>query len=117
MLRDKLSYVAGIIDGEGCFYVAYSTNKDGYTQRQAQIIVTNTSVSLMEWLKANFDGTISLSNHSNPKHKQSYRWILTGKKAISLAEEIRPLLIVKNNEVDKLYKMRAQFLACAPLSN
>jgi len=101
--REDMSYLAGLVDGEGCFYLANSRNGHGIYHRQPRIIVSNTNKDVMDWLKDNFGGYVTTTYKKNPKHKTMYQWIVVGQRALMLANWLKPLLIIKPNEVDKLF--------------
>jgi len=101
--REDMSYLAGIIDGEGCFYLARHKNGHGFVHPDPRIIVSNTNYDLVVWLKDTFGGYITKQAPKNTKHKMKYQWIVSGQKALMLANWLQPLLIVKPNEVKKLY--------------
>ncbi len=101
--REDMSYLAGLIDGEGCFYLAHHKNGHGFIHEDPRIIVSNTNKDIMLWLKDNFGGYTTTQKPTNPKHKMKYQWIIAGQKALMLANWLEPLLIIKRNEVKKLW--------------
>jgi len=102
--REDMSYLAGIIDGEGCFYLAKRKQRGNHSAyKTPRIVVANTNIDLMNWLKENFGGYVTEHTPDNPKWSKSYQWTIAGNKALMLANWIKPLLIVKQSEVDKLF--------------
>jgi len=101
--REDMSYLAGIIDGEGCFYLANCKNGHGYYHTSPRIIVTNTNYDIMIWLKENYGGHITTRLSKDPNHKTMYQWIIENQKALMLANWIYPLLIIKKDQVKKLW--------------
>jgi len=101
--REDMSYLAGLVDGEGCFYLAHSKNSKGYIHKQPRLIVCNTNYDIMLWLKDTFGGYITTRKHKNPKWKTIYQWIITDNKALMLANWLEPLLIIKKDQVKKLW--------------
>lgn len=80
-----IPYTAGIIDGEG--HVKAYPNSNG--KLYPRIVVVQNDRRLLEWLKEQFGGCIS-------KHgERAGRWQLSGKKAVQLAKDCLPYLIVK----------------------
>lgn len=102
--RDNLSYLAGLFDGEGCFYSCRSKNGQGRLYHHPQMIISNNNKEVMDWLQTNYGGYVYARQYHNKSWKTTYQWSIDGKKAIALAERIRPLLIIKKDEVDKLHK-------------
>lgn len=81
-------YLAAIIDGEGT--ITLTKDKEF---RYPVIAVSSTTIEIMNYLKSHFGGVISKKNNSNPKMKQAYCWKIERRKAITLLEEICPLLL------------------------
>jgi hypothetical protein len=92
---DKLSYLAGIIDGEGHFYKSRSGNH--YYPR---IVVEQKEKALIDWLKNNYGGNVTFQHR--PNGNEIYRWVLQSKQAIELANKIKHLLIVKKSQVYRI---------------
>uniref|UniRef100_A0A6M3JR62 Putative homing endonuclease n=1 Tax=viral metagenome TaxID=1070528 RepID=A0A6M3JR62_9ZZZZ len=101
--REDMSYLAGLVDGEGCFYLATVTSGKGFKSYQPRIIVTNTNKDVMDWLKDTFGGYITSNKPRDIMHKKAYQWTITGNRALMLANWLEPLLIIKRKEVAKLY--------------
>ena len=88
-----LTYLAGLIDGEGCFSIVKSR-----TAFVPRILIVNTNKQLMVWLKRMFGGDVSctvVKNH--PKWKPRYQWRLANRKALDLAYAICDKLIIKRD--------------------
>lgn len=89
--RDKLMYLAGIMDGEG--------NMGVYPERSGihrlEFTVNNTSEELIDWLKENFGGKKTMSKRKN-NNKDIFKWYIRGKREIyTLAKQLQPHLIIK----------------------
>lgn len=95
--KEKLIYLAGIIDGEGHFYLP-NIKPGGRVKSYPTpcIVVTNTNLELIEWIKTNFNGYYTKTGKST---KQCYQWRIYNSKARSLAIELQPYLIVKKEQV------------------
>lgn len=103
--RDKLIYLAGIIDGEGCFWRGQCKNGQGRKFMQSRILITNTNKDIMQWLVENFGGRIQAHNSKRIKHptwQEYFVWALTSSKAEALALEVKPYLIIKKEKVYKV---------------
>lgn len=98
---DKLSYLAGILDGEGHIAVEQFTVRleNGRTKKKRRfvLVVKMTSENLIDWLHENFGGLKSFHRSKNPRWKDQWRWRLSGGKARALYERVQPLLKIKNN--------------------
>lgn len=84
------AYVAGFIDGEGCFILSHSIT----------LKVSHTHFRTLKHLQSLFGGTIREHNHISHK-KQAWTWGLNGKDAIDCILAIRPFLIEKRSQADK----------------
>jgi hypothetical protein len=102
--KEEMSYLAGIVDGEGCFYLAQHKQRGNrLAYNTPRIVVSNTNKDLMNWLKDNFGGYIFQQKKRKEHWKTGYQWVVEGNKALMLANWLEPLLIVKRDEVKKLY--------------
>lgn len=99
---ERLIYLAGIIDGEGHFYRARCSNGRKEVYYQSRIVISNTSLALMQWLSVEFSGYVRVEKRNNPNRKTAYRWQLQGKKAEELAGAVYPYLIVKREQVKRV---------------
>ena len=108
------AYLAGLIDGEGYIGITRHRNKTG--QRQAfhlsQLKISNNCREILEELKAEFRGSISL-NSNRPRHIQSLRenwqYMVTAKQCVKLLELIRPFLRIKRPQADLAIEFGKRF--------
>ena len=97
--KEKLIYLAGIIDGEGCIGRVCTTSKkrmkeDRKISYSSRCEVSNTSKSLIDWLYENFGGyKYPVKREGN--RKLQYRWKLRKKEIKKIVPKIIPYLIVK----------------------
>jgi hypothetical protein len=92
--KGAIHYLAGIIDGEGCFNIGKC--RTSYIPR---ILVVNTNKKLIKWLKRNFGGDINYSTVKNKINwKGRYTWRICHKKALKLADRIYNYLQVKDKQ-------------------
>lgn len=86
-----LHYLAGIIDGEGCFNIGRC--RASYVPR---ILIVNTNYRLCKWLVDRFGGNVQRSVVKNRTNwKPRYFWRLSHRKALDLAREVANLLHLK----------------------
>ncbi len=100
---DKLSYLAGIIDGEGCFTAYWDKQGERGKQRdglRTRITVANTNYDLMVWLKKNYGGFIyTRKKMNNPNWKIGHQWILgINRESGELIDSLIPILIAKKEQ-------------------
>lgn len=102
--REKLIYLAGIADGEGCFANYNVKNGRGKRYPRPMIIIVNTDRKMIYWIKKNFGGYIQLyptGSDTRRECKPLYRWSIGNSKAVALAKELQPFLIVKREQVKR----------------
>jgi hypothetical protein len=107
------SYLAGIIDGEGCIscFKAWIVQRNKknlqrpaneqrfYWQYQFTVTITNTDLSLMKWLVVTFGGSYRGTYATTEKHKGRYEWSPKGQghhKKILLG--ILPYILMKRKQ-------------------
>ena len=101
-MRDKLIFLAGIIDGEGHFYKPLCTSGHNSKYKQPRIVVTNTNKDLINWIVDNFGGYVYKMKIKSIKHKQAYQWVIDGNRAVMVASWVQPFLIVKKEQVKRV---------------
>ena len=92
---DKLGWIAGILDGEGCISLCHFTGRDSYFI--PQVTVTNTSEFMIDTF-ANLVGLGKVNTYKskNPNHSKIWRWSL--RDAVGICEfliQIFPYLVAK----------------------
>ena len=104
----KISYLAGLLDGDG--YVGIVNNKRKDRSPTPRIAIYNTSLSLMKWLIINFGGQYRLrKDQTNAKvdkyirKRPQYKWeIERVLDILRILNAITPYLIVKNSEAKEV---------------
>lgn len=99
--KEKLAYLAGIIDGEGNIDIAKGPihNRMKSPSYSLRLAVGNTDEKLLLWLKDNFGGSI-YKQLQRPNRKPSWTWTLTNKKAFQLLLEIKDLSVIKQEQIN-----------------
>lgn len=99
-------YLAGIVDGEGCFSLHKYVHKEtGNWQYSFRLVVANTDLRLMKWLISHAGGRYRLGYPGTPKHKARYYWAPSGKnnhEKVVLA--ILPYLVIKRQQAEVFLK-------------
>ena len=91
MPRDNISYLAGLVDADGCFSIGRCRNS--FVPR---ILVVNTNKDIMDWLVSNYGGDVQKSRVKNkPNWKPRYTWRISHKKALLLADKLDDYLVIK----------------------
>jgi len=97
--REKLIYLAGYIDCDGCISIgrhtslrlkAYSLNID----------ISSTSVDIMQWLVRNFHGKVRNGNNPPTTCKPLKQWRVHDRDAYKLICKVRPYLLLKDRQAE-----------------
>ena len=80
---EDLIYLAGFLDGEGCFSI--------YREK---IVVTcaNCYKPIIDWLKQKYGGTVSKREARKETHRVCYSWVVVAGNAKDLLEQLVPYL-------------------------
>ena len=103
----EAAYIAGILDGEGCFTFTRSKLKTGwnYTPR---VHVTNTKLVLLEWLVEKTGlGNIHPLRRKNPKYAPTWVWFVTVGGVRQLVPVVMPYLVLKIRQAEILLECAA----------
>lgn len=102
----QLSYLAGIMDGEGSFYIGLTKNKFN-----SRMYIVNTDERLIHWLKNTFGGlTYKRNSLKNPHWKTKYEWIIEKAQIDPICKLIIPFLIIKKEQAELMIKFRSTFI-------
>lgn len=110
----QLAYLAGILDGEGCFIIgcyAFS-KKTGVPHFHTTIQVTSTDKVLIEWLVDNFGGKLSTytaKQMANNCKRIPFRWTIYSDRVKHLCECTLPYLVIKKDQAQIMIDMRNTF--------
>jgi hypothetical protein len=111
--KTKWSYLAGLIDGEGCISIFHRVkegeqltrihktraNTHPYKMFAMRISITNTYLPLMKWLIANFGGVYYQKRESVNGHKASYEWRPKGRNNVEkMLLGILPYMVIKKEQ-------------------
>ena len=122
-----LAYFAGIVDGEGCFWIGKIPKKsgDGYITEHFRGVlkIDNTDIKLNQWLDSVFSGTASAQCRSTSSRKferEVFTWTATGDRLLDLCEQVLPYLVIKKEQCQNMIKFRKTYtaqLGCNKLSD
>ena len=110
--REKVIYLAGLLDGEGHIRRALTQNGRGEKRPESQIIFVqghyNNGREVCAWIKEEFGGNVSVGGKKtdNPL----WRWTLTYGPAERLAPELQPFLIVKRDQIRRIIPGDSEYL-------
>jgi len=104
----KLSseYVAGLVDGEGCFRIVKPTNTSHYPYGRFMMGFTEKDSFILQSLKKKYGGSIHINKKSG--YKDVLIWFLDAqKKLLYFIDDLLPFLILKK---DKALEIRSKML-------
>jgi hypothetical protein len=111
-----LAYMAGIVDGEGCFYMGLIPKKkgDGYVNEHYRglLKISNTCKNLIDWLNETFSGTSSATTRSTSTRRferEVFDWIATGDRLLDICEQILPYLLLKKRHCEIMINFRKTY--------
>ena len=95
-------YLAGLLDADGCISVnARTDSRTGRRRYTTRVFVSNADKGLMNWLVAEFDGNINISNrNAPPNHRTMYRWVVHGIQAGPILFSVLPYLRIKAQQAE-----------------
>jgi hypothetical protein len=111
--REKLAYLAGIIDGEGSLLLWMNKSSTQRGQFNLRVNVTSTDKILVDWIFENFGGSIyecnSPSRKSQPNWKKQYVWQVNRPEMLQFLNDIYPFLVIKKERCKVAIKFRETF--------
>ncbi len=104
----QLAYLAGIIDGEGTFYIGITNNGRKF---HCRIYVVNTNYDIIKWLQDTFGGLIyRRDSKKHPEWKTKYEWVLDKKSIDPICNKLLPYLIIKKKHAEIMIDFRNSFI-------
>lgn len=102
----QLSYLAGIIDGEGCFCIT----KPGNKTHVIRLFVMNTFKPLIDYLYKTYGGFQYSRKKENRTWKIRHEWFVDSQILDELLPLLKPFLINKKKHCDIAITFRKTFL-------
>ena len=102
-MNTELAYLAGYIDGDGCFYIGKNIKPVKY---RSGIIISSTQKEVLRFFKKTFNGNI-IFDKRNPKFKNwspVSQWYTGGEHALLLLDKIVPFLHEKLHDAEMMKK-------------
>ena len=104
-IQTDYAYIAGYIDGDGCFSISRFKKRSRFKERNRlspkfpmSIIISSVNKEILEWAKDLFGGSISKNTSIHKKHKPLYIYTLRKSKSIPLTKLLLDHLIEKTEE-------------------
>jgi LAGLIDADG endonuclease len=120
-----LAYLAGFIDGEGCFFIGHHMCKSActgniYPNYHTILKISNNCREVLEWILEKFGGRITKFNKTQMKDRNhfTYEIYMTGNLLTDVTELLIPYLRVKKLQAEVMLQMRRTFSrtgSCGPV--
>lgn len=115
MTETEIAYLAGIIDGEGCFFIGLFQTEATHNllNYHTYIKISNTDKDLMDWIREKFGSTNNQQERKtriSKKERTIHNCQFTGKTLDELLPKIYPYLIVKKRQCEIMMRMRDTFI-------
>ena len=112
--HDDIVYLAGYIDGDGCFYcgqVKQGRYGSGY-QFSIKLIVTSCDKLPIDWMRNTFGGnneTQLRPAKNRPFDRVVYQWVATGELLDEILHKLEPHLKNKKRQCQIMLELRKTF--------
>ena len=108
--RDDLIYLAGLIDGDGCFFISKRTipTKAGLTQYMLKLQVHCIDEGHINHLYSVYGG-VKVIYKRKPPRRNLYGVEFTGKLLTNMCELLLPFLKLKKPNCENMLKMRKTY--------
>lgn len=104
---EKLSYMAGIIDGEGSIAIEIQSQSIRWDRKcdyySLRLLVINTNLPLLNWIQENFGGTIR-QRPDVLNRRRCYRWNICSHNAAEILKACQQYMIVKKAHTEVFIK-------------
>lgn len=92
------AYVAGLMDGEGCIWIAKRMKKKSGSVTYSTVVtvgMTRKAFPVLNMLSREFGGTVTLSRKATEKWEEARAWTLSGLRTKEFLRRMEPLLQLK----------------------
>lgn len=96
------AYIAGFLDGEGCFDIRASNRKNGRKYFSTRVRAAQVAPEVLYEIKNEFGGIIAITKSKNPKWKDKYELQLSNAQVEVLLDCIQPYSVVKKPQIEIL---------------
>ena len=115
MTDTELAYLAGIIDGEGCFFIGLFRTKatKNLLNYHTYIKISNNEKSLIDWVHEKAGATNIQQDRLTRKslvNRRCYSSQITGATLDALLPKILPYLVIKRRQCEIMIRMRNTFI-------
>jgi hypothetical protein len=102
-MKEKLAYLAGIIDADGCIHIERFLDKRRNKSTYRYVLRLQIGVTkrmLVDWVQENFGGSTKIYRIKGRTENRNdvYNWRISSGKAAEVLETILPYLILKQKQ-------------------
>ncbi len=95
--NERLAYLAGLIDGEGCINIS----RYPHGHHNIRLTITGTDTRLIDWLLENFEGRFSYALRKEyPDQKTMLQWTLSGESVAKIIQSTFRYLVIKREQAN-----------------
>ena len=108
---EDIIYLAGYIDGDGCFYCG-QVNQGKRQQFHIKLIVTSCDDISTNWIRNTFGGNEEIQSRpakNRPYDRIVYYWVATGDLLDYLLPKLEPYLKLKKRRCQIMMELRETF--------
>lgn len=91
------SYMAGMIDGEGCITISRASKGRSFSIR-VDVGMSVKALPLLERMQSQYGGTIAAHRQSTDRWSEARRWTVNGKQAAVTLAAVSPFLLLKDRQ-------------------
>lgn len=108
--RDDIIYLAGLVDGDGCFFIDERISRDGRTTQSytMNLGISCIEKSLIDWIHGVFGGYISHWKKKPPR-RDLYSVNFGGNRLTQITEILLPFLKLKKPHAENMLKIRKTY--------
>ena len=101
----EISYLAGYLDGDGCFYIGYQRSpKRKRIKKSCCIIINCVNESTLNSFKKVFGGSVQLAKEAHDNKKSLFRYTLKKRTSVIVMQKVLPFLVEKKEECETALK-------------
>jgi hypothetical protein len=101
----EFSYLAGYLDGDGCFYIGYDKSTKRIKRKKIICIIINSvNECTLKSFKKVFGGSIQLTSKAHDNNKSLFRYTIRKRNILAFIEKVMPFLVEKKEECEVALK-------------
>ena len=99
------SYLAGYLDGDGCFYIGYErSTKRKRLKKVFCIIINSVNECTLNAFKKTFGGSVHMAKEAHGNTKSLFRYTIRKRNILAFIDKLLPFLVEKKEECEVAIK-------------